>query len=60
MAEQINTTNRYESLSRIYCDEDTTGNATEANADKKEKREPKPSPIYIYCVSDNVSQIIKQ
>jgi hypothetical protein len=37
-AEQINITNRYESLSRMCCDEDTTGTASEANADKKEKK----------------------
>jgi hypothetical protein len=36
----------------MYCHENTTGNDTEANADKKEKREPKPPPIYIYGVTD--------
>jgi hypothetical protein len=34
--EQINTTNRYESLS--ICEKDTTGNVIKASPDKKEKK----------------------
>jgi hypothetical protein len=38
-AEQINTANRYESLSCMHCDDDITGNASERDtANKKKKR----------------------
>jgi hypothetical protein len=37
-AEQINTANRYESLSSTHCDDDKTGNVSERDTANKRKR----------------------
>jgi hypothetical protein len=51
-AEQINTANRYESLSRTHCDDDKTGNVSETDIANKKKIYTKPPAIYIYCATD--------
>jgi hypothetical protein len=51
-AEQISTVNQYESLSHMHCDDDITRNVAETDAANKKDKDPKPSPIYIYRVTD--------
>jgi hypothetical protein len=51
VAEQINTANRYKSLSLMHCDDDITGNDSETDTTNK-KKDPKPSPFYMYGVTD--------
>jgi hypothetical protein len=51
MAEQIDTANRYESLSRMHCDDDTTGNVSETDTANKKTNDPKPPPTSLYGVT---------
>jgi mannose-6-phosphate isomerase class I len=40
------------SLSHMHCDDDITGNVSETDTANKKRKDPKPSPIYIYGVTD--------
>jgi hypothetical protein len=51
-AEQINTANRYGSLSRTHCDDDITGNVSETDTANQNKIDSKPPPINLYGVMD--------
>jgi hypothetical protein len=57
-AEQIITANRYESLSHMHCD-DITENVSGRDTANKGKKNPKPSPIYIYGVTDYKAMVQK-
>jgi hypothetical protein len=52
IAEQIQTTNIFESLSEPPCDGSQNGTSTNLKTPNTPKREPKPPPIYIYSVNN--------
>jgi hypothetical protein len=51
-AVQIQTSNRFESLSEPPCVKRQNGTPTNLKTPDTSKREPKPSPIYIYGVNN--------
>jgi hypothetical protein len=52
IVEQIQTTNRFESLSELPCDRKQNGTSTNMKTPDHPNREPKPPPIYIYGVNN--------
>jgi hypothetical protein len=51
-AVQIQTSNRFESLSKPPCVKSQNGTPTNLKTPDTSKREPKPPPIYIYGVNN--------